>query len=152
MGKLLMFSDIERIAKSQNDDVVLFGERDMVDDGTQVYDLIYHGLSGLKSVYDSLKPSGLVIPIIKGDSITADVHPYLANLAKENPGFTRFGVLDEILSKLSFYDVHFHKIGKHVEFKKYFVVDRDKFYERHENPSLERRKFKELVKMIEESY
>jgi hypothetical protein len=135
MGKILLFTELERIALNKKD-VVLFGERDWINDGDRVYDLFFHSKSNVEDVFGIDWPVSLVVPVIRGVSEN-EIPPYLAELNETHPEYCRFAIADNFLD---FYDVVKRIGGREVNhLGKYVKTARKKFFEHIRDPLIEQR-------------
>jgi len=137
MGKILLFSELERTALNRNKrDVVLFGERDWINDGDRIYDLFFHGKSNITNVYGSNWPTSLVVPVVRGLS-GDEAPPYLAELNESHPDYHLFAVAGRFLD---FYEVVKRIGGRDVNhLGKYVKTSKERFFRHIQNPQLERR-------------
>ena len=150
MGRILILKDVAEIAKNWNlENVVLFGEKDFIDDTNHVYDFIFFAKQTLP--YRSSKMVSLVIPVIKASSKDEAIN-IIYSLFMEHPDFNRFAVLQQGQDCLDFYNVCPKELGKEINLMgKYFTVDNKQFYDHVGDEGFEMA-VKEKIKQINTMY
>lgn len=147
MAKKIIFDSVrDRALDHSLENIVLFGERNFIEDENGVYDLVFYSKEIVPYSYE--KPTSLVIPVIKefDDSLAIEK---LLNINQEYPNFEDFAVSGEFLD---FYRVHDLKQGKGVEhLGKYFHVDEDSLVEKSTDPTFENR-LEHIKRKIENNY
>lgn len=122
MSKIIILKSVKDIAMNAYlKNVILFGETDLIDDGNNIYDLIFHAKE--THPYEIKKVTSLVVPVIrvkdKDDAINKIDYLYL-----KYPAFPKYAVVEQGQDFLDFYEVCPKKLGKEIKhLGKYNVVD-----------------------------
>lgn len=148
MGKILIFKEIRDKALDNNlDDLVLFGEKDYVNDTNNIYDLIFYSKQ-IVNPYLCVKACSLVIPVIRTFNEKEAIEK-IHDLNEQFPDFNRFVVSGEFLD---FYAVIKRGLGKEIKsLGKYNVVDSDKLVEYSKDPVFEQ-KIEQQIRKINNNY
>tara|TARA_Y100000310_G_scaffold343510_1_gene451491 strand:- start:718 stop:1230 length:513 start_codon:yes stop_codon:yes gene_type:complete len=144
--KLIVFREIEKRALSNLEkNLVLFGEKEFINNRGTIYDLIFYAVSGIKTNKIN-KFVSLAIPILQREKHSQD-DSYLdmQKLFLENKYLTRFAVSDK--KNLIFYDLKPLKGSQEIKsIGGYSTVGEKEFFEyidqqKTENRIKEKRKF-----------
>lgn len=148
MRKILIFKEIRDKAFDRNlNNLVLFGEKDYINDTENIYDLIFYSKQVILT--DPFrKPCSLVIPVIRTFNEKEAIEK-INHLNEQFSDFNRFAVSGEFLD---FYEVIKKRLGKEIKgLGKYNVVDSDKLVEYSEDPTFEQ-KIEQQIRKINSHY
>jgi hypothetical protein len=149
MNKTAVFKEVEKMALSQLENLVLFGESGLVSDGEKTYDFIFH--AKITDPYSANGETSIIMPVLKiesddRDEIVEKVH----NAHLSHPDFRRYAVAG---TSLKFCEVNPEKYGKTIEISRGIPVSRRDFFRlsRRENPGLSRYVM-EKIRLIDKKY
>lgn len=148
MGKIIILKEIRDRALDNNlDNLVLFGEKDYINDTKNIYDLIFYSKQ-VTIPYSFEKPCSLVIPVIRTFNEKEAIEK-IHHLNEQFPDFNRFVVSGEFLD---FYKVIKRKSGEKIKrLGKYNVVDSDKLVKYSKDSAFEQ-KIEQQIRKINENY
>jgi len=153
MSKIIIFKEIQEKALDNSlDDLVLFGERDFIDNSSGKYDLIFHSKQCYP--YDKEKPCSLVIPVLRTTGYNENMEDIVKEAYNENPNpdFTTYAVVSEFLD---FYELILDKNNSNpltVGLGKYKCSSEKKFMKILKNPHIFMRQLQEKRRIIDKKY
>lgn len=140
MTEIIIYNQVrDRAFDNDLENLILFGEKNYIDDTNKVYDLIFH--SKQINPYSFKKPTSLVIPVIRTFNEKQAIET-IYDINKQFPDFDRFAVSGEFLD---FYKIvgkdskkEIERLGKYdvvneTELKKY---SKDHFFEQKINKKI----------------
>ena len=149
MNKIVVFREVEKMALSHLESMVLFGESDLVSDGKEVYDLVFHAKRTYP--YSTRGEASIIMPVLNLRSGDRDeIVKKVYNAYSSHPDFTRYAVAG---TSLKFCEVIPGDYGKHIVIAKARPVSKREFLNlsKKESPELARHVM-EKIRVIDRNY